>query len=279
MEWLRDVYPHPVRLYQFARNEGASHGRNAGIRLASAPHLCFLDSDAVILSPDAVERSLAALKAHPEIRAVGASIWFDRERTRAFCLGGYITPEGHFHQKRTHSETQDPHFISTCFAVWEKALLEELRGFDPWYFWGIEDMDLSLRASARARRGERVAATRFLIVEDVHVLHEMASGGRHYQPNNFAAAFDAYERQRLYLVLAYGGLLEFLRVLLTSPFRLQRIQRDVWQTRLNMRQKLWSLVVYPLLRVVRLPLDLLLSARNHLAQCPKPQAVTRSTSG
>ena len=55
VEWLRGHQENSLRLFVFDRNHGASHGRNAGIRLARAEHVCFLDSDAEILTDDAIE--------------------------------------------------------------------------------------------------------------------------------------------------------------------------------------------------------------------------------
>ncbi len=273
VEWLTERYPHPVRVYRYSRNLGASHARNAGIRLARASSICFLDSDAVILERDAIERCLRHLDTHPEIRAVGGPIWFDREKTRAFCLGGYITPDGHFHGRRTHSERENPDFLSTCFAVWRKSLLEELRGFDPWYFWGIEDMDLGLRARFSAGRGRVRGATRFEVVEGADVWHNMSTVGRHYEFDNFEPKFRALERQRLYLVLAYGGLGMFIRVLLRGPFRVGRIERDAWERRLTWGQRVRALVLYPMVRLVRLPWDWAQTRRNHLASTPMPEEV------
>jgi GT2 family glycosyltransferase len=205
VEWLRGMGDGSIRLLEFKENRGASHGRNAGIRAARAPLVCFLDSDAEIISPDAIERCIGRLGRGDGVRAVTTSIWFDREKTRPFSKGVYITPEGHYSGIRSRTETADPHVISSCFAVWEKSLLEELGGFDPWYFWGIEDLDLSLRAYHRSLLGEARGASRFFVLEDVHVLHEMSHKGRHYLPTDFDAVFHAIERQRLYMVLAHAG--------------------------------------------------------------------------
>jgi glycosyltransferase involved in cell wall biosynthesis len=278
VKWLAEEYAHPVRLHVFERNMGASHGRNAGIRLSRAPLICFLDSDAVILSDNAIERCVEELRAHPKKRAVSALIWRDRERTIPFCKGCYITPEGHYSGPRTRTETEDPHFLSTCFAVWDKVLLEELRGFDPWYFWGIEDLDISLRAYHAALRGETVGASRFAVLEDVHILHEMARTGRHYQYDDFLRAFHAIERQRMHLVLAYGGVGEFFRVLFTAPLRLRRIEGEAWEQRLGWKLRAWGLVLYPLWRVVKLPVDLPALRSNFLEDAPLPREVVTKAS-
>lgn len=256
-EWLQSA-PHPFRLILFDKNLGASGARNEGIRLATAPYVCFLDSDAIILSPDAIAACLATLAKGPA-RAVAVSIWLDAECTRPFTKGGYITPDGHFHGARTRSDYDDPHFLSSCFAVWEKGLLVELRGFDRWYFWGIEDMDLALRA--RHRLG-----VKFSILADRHVHHDMARTGRHYQPDDFGKVFRSIERQRLYLVLSYGGLKEWAKVLIRTPFRVVRVERDAWERKLTLWEKWLMVGWFPLLRMLALPKNLMDQRRNWLSQ-------------
>lgn len=274
VQWLTEKYPHPVQVYAFDKNRGASYGRNAGILLSSTQFVCFLDSDAEILSPDAIEKCLWYLEKHPEIRAVTAPIWFDRECTKPFSLGAYITTDGHFDWERTANDHDDPMLISSCFAIWNRNLLFELRGFDPWYFWGIEDMDLSLRAYRAARRGKTKAATRFHVVEGVSVLHEMSSEGRLIDPHHFDQKFNFIERQRLYLVLAYGGLMEFLRVLLRGPFQMAE-HEHAWRQPLGWRYR-WRLVIkYPLWRLLALPKNLIDVRRNHLGRTPMPREVPR----
>jgi glycosyltransferase involved in cell wall biosynthesis len=272
--WLSRDYGRPLRLLRYATNQGASHGRNAGILAARAQRICFLDSDAELLAGDAIERCLGALEGGGDVRAVSGPIWFDRAKTRPFCLGGYFTPEGHFNRKRTHSECENPMFLSTCFSVWDKRLLEELRGFDPWYFWGVEDCDLGLRAHFCLRRGIRTGASRFKVVEGADVLHEMSARGRHYHFDDFAAKFRAVERQRMYLVQAYGGVGEFFRVLVSAPLRLRRIETDAWERRLSPRQRWLALGWYPLRRLLALGLDYRRIHANHLAVTPPPEEIS-----
>lgn len=272
--WLTRDYGRPPRLLRYAVNQGASHGRNAGIRAARAPRICFLDSDAELLARDAIERCLRALDDDGATRAVSGPIWLDRAKTRPFCLGGYFTPEGHFNRKRTQSERENPMFLSTCFSVWDKRLLEELRGFDPWYFWGVEDCDLGLRAHYRMRRGMRTGASRFVVVEGADVLHEMSARGRHYHFDDFDTKFRAVERQRMYVVHAYGGIGEFFRVLVSAPLRLRRIETEAWERRLSTRQRWLALGWYPLRRLLALGLDYRRIHANHLANTPAPEEIS-----
>ncbi|MBN1516979.1 glycosyltransferase [Candidatus Sumerlaeota bacterium] len=277
LEFLQHSYADAIqderlRVYAFERNEGASHGRNAGIRLARAKHVCFLDSDAEIISDNAIERCLERLAQGLE-RAVGGMIWFDRERTRGFCFGGYITHDGHVDCLRTQTERENPMFLSTCFSVWEKTLLEELRGFDPFYFWGIEDVDFSVRAYFNAQRGRRRAATQYHVLDDIHVLHEMASTGRKYEAGNFEKTFMDLERQRLYLVLSYGGLFEFFRNLLRGPFRVKRFSEVGYRMPFQFRHQFLSAWWFPLIRLIKLPVDWRNMRQNHLARSPHPRLI------
>lgn len=272
VSWLQEEYGRPIRLLRFAKNMGGSHARNAAVRLAQSRYVCFLDSDAVLLSPEVIQTCLEYISAHPEIRAVAAPVWFDRQKTKGFCLGGHVTPDGHFDGRRTRShQSEDPMFLSTCFSVWEKGLIEELRGFDPWYFWGIEDLDLGLRAWHNARRGRARGATRFHVVEGVDVLHEMASNGRHYDFRDFNAVFKALEWQRLYLVLSYGGVTEFFRVMFRTPFRIARMERDGWEKKLSFAELWRALAAYPLRHLLALPWDIINTRRDHLARAPVPE--------
>ena len=275
VEWLQTAYDDRLRLFQFAENRGACHGRNAGIHLARAKHICFLDSDALILELHTLETCLKALNTEPAIRAVAVPIWFDRARTRPFCLGGYITPHGYFFPHRSFTETEDPDMISSCFAVWEKGMLMELRGFDPWFFWGIEDMDLALRARWNALRGAP-AGTQFRIIMDGAVLHEMSQGGRHFKPGDFLPSFHAFERQRLRLVMGYGGLREFFKVLILSVLQREQIARDAWMKRMTRREWFWALLAYPAIRLFYLPIDAFKQRQNHLESTPVPITVRDS---
>ncbi len=257
IRWLKEDYPHPVRLYRFDKNLGASVARNSGIKLAQNKFICFLDSDAEILEPATIENCLNKLIENPEIQAVGTHIWFDRERTSPFSKGGYITYDGVFDQRRTFSETANPMFLTTCFSVWRRKHLLQLRGFDPWYFFGIEDVDLGLRGTFRHK-------AQYAIEDNGAVLHEMSEMGREYSRKDFDKKFMDYELQRFYLILSYGGLLEFFKRLVLGPFRIRRVEETGWLRKLTFKQRFAMVVLFPLWRLLLLPRDYVLQRRNFI---------------
>jgi glycosyltransferase involved in cell wall biosynthesis len=68
----------PLRLVTWRENRGAPAARNEGARLTSAPYLLFLDADATLV-PEALEKMLTALDAHPEVDFVYSSFhWGDK---------------------------------------------------------------------------------------------------------------------------------------------------------------------------------------------------------
>lgn len=271
-EWLARECPLPLRLLCYGENRGASTGRNAGIRAARAPYVCFVDSDAELISPDCIEACIAHLEAHPETQAASVPVWRDREHRMAYILGGYATPDGHLDGVQTRARSDEPMFLSTCFAVWRREALLALRGFDPWYFWGMEDLDLGLRAFHAHRRRTGGAGSPFHVVPGREVLHEMSPSGRHHDPAHFESAFRRVERERLYMVLAYGGLAEFLRVMLRAPLRQRRFDA-AWEQPLTPRRRFLATIWYPARRLLALPKNLVDIRRDHLTATPEAQEI------
>lgn len=273
-EWLASAEaPEGIRLFRYTENMGACIARNAGIKLARAPFVCFIDSDAELLSPNVIDRCLQEFEVQPECDAISCPIWKNRERTDPWLLGGYVTPDFHYDGWSCRNRMDSPMLFSTCFAVWRKETLTEVRGFDPWYFWGIEDVDLALRVYWKRRREQRVAYT---MVDDVHVLHEMSDKGRLYSKNDFARQFFRFERQRLYMVLSSLGVFMFFRILLRTPFRARRMNA-AYDNTLSRWQLFRGSVLLSLPRVLALPKNVFDVRRDHLARTPMPEPVPTSS--
>lgn len=149
----------PLKVYAAGSNLGASVARNLGMRLAAAPYVVFMDSDAELLDADLIQSGLSRFRAEPALGALGAAIYLDAERAEPWFLGGYYLPGGFCDQPRTRAESENPEYISTCYSMWPTELVRRLGGFDPALPYGFEDNDLSWRTLA-AGRTLRVDASR-----------------------------------------------------------------------------------------------------------------------
>jgi glycosyltransferase involved in cell wall biosynthesis len=65
-------------------NQGTGAARNTAIQVARGEHLCFLDSDDLLLSPDGLRREIAILDAHPEVGLVYSQAVTIDKHGRAF---------------------------------------------------------------------------------------------------------------------------------------------------------------------------------------------------
>ncbi|MBV9756312.1 MAG: glycosyltransferase, partial [Alphaproteobacteria bacterium] len=136
---------------RFKENIGFLKGCNAGLRLASAEALLYLNND-VALAPGAVRAALDRLGSDPAIGAVGAKlirthgalqeagsiVWRDGWTTGYLRDASPLAPEANF--------VRDVDYCSAAFLLAGTALVRDLGGFDeafaPGYY---EDADLCLR--------------------------------------------------------------------------------------------------------------------------------------
>jgi glycosyltransferase involved in cell wall biosynthesis len=119
-------------------HRGPAGARNAGVAIASAPLIAFLDSDD-IWAPEKLARQLAFAREHPEYRISQAQEhWIDD--------GAHRNP-GRRHLKRGGDIFVDS--LRTCLispstVIMEKSLFDEAGGFDE-DLAAAEDYDLWLR--------------------------------------------------------------------------------------------------------------------------------------
>jgi glycosyltransferase involved in cell wall biosynthesis len=127
-----------LRLVRLSHNGGAAAARNAGIEVARAPYVAFLDSDDVRL-PGTLAVQLHRLAERPECALVHGS----HRRLGEAASPALRPPEGDAYDHLLHFNV-----ISPSCAVVRVKVLRELGGFDPRYR-RSEEWDLWLRICSR----------------------------------------------------------------------------------------------------------------------------------
>jgi len=146
-ELLRSRYGERVR-YFYQENSGRSAARNRGVVASSGRYVLFLDSDDLLL-PQALEREVAYLDAHPDIGVVYTDGYFCDEAGRNVAR---IAPARPIHRPDTILEDLVlSNVILACHSVLVRRTALDAVG--PPYFdealRGTEDEDLWIRLAAR----------------------------------------------------------------------------------------------------------------------------------
>ena len=211
--WLRQQ--EKITLIENRKNEGASHARNQGTRIAKGTYILYMDSDAEILTPDSLLRLVQYMEKNPNVAGAAGGIYSDPEANTVWCYSPCTDWEGMFDPAMSVRLLEEPPALSTCFALFRKENVENAGGFDEFYFYLFEDGDLCLQI--------RKQGFRFYIDPEVKIWHHYAEPGRtkrgqldyHYY----------HERLRHYYLLKNRGIWPFFRSVcakLAHPIRLKK---------------------------------------------------------
>lgn len=160
--------PFPCRYLRHSR--GTAIQRNAGIEIAQAPFIAFIDDD-VRLEPDFFQQIMKAFETDRG-RTVGGIVGYRKNRhftsasaerwrwyRRLRMLSTYEPGRYDFHTGYPINSSMQPpfagvrevDFMSTACAVWRKAVFESGLRFDPYFsdYGVLEDAHLALRARDR----------------------------------------------------------------------------------------------------------------------------------
>jgi GT2 family glycosyltransferase len=125
------------RLVVLPDNVGIPGGRNIGAAAADAELVMFLDDDAALLGPDVLAQVVARFRSQPQLGAMALRL-VDEDG---------LTQRRHVPRLGARSaELSGPvtHFIGAACIV-RATSFEHLEGFDPKFFYAMEESDLSWR--------------------------------------------------------------------------------------------------------------------------------------
>ncbi len=155
LDFIKENYPR-VGVIGFPENRGFSAAVNEGIRQSQGDWVALLNNDMEVEEGWLGELVKALERSAPEVGScVGKILYFDR-RERIESAGDTFTRAG-FNFKRGWQQRDEGQFnrpqrvfgASAGAALYRRAMLDELGGFDEDFFAYLEDVDLSFRAQLR----------------------------------------------------------------------------------------------------------------------------------
>ena len=159
IEYIKESFP-KAKLVQNPENFGFAKGNNAGIKVCEGEWIFFLNNDTVL-----EENCLSILAEHIKDRKSQQLIFAPLMLKASFpeqidSAGDALYPWGYACRHASEKIT-----AACCgAAVFNRGLLEKLKGFDEDFFLYYEDIDLSLRAR---RLGAKIS-----LVPQSRVLHK-----------------------------------------------------------------------------------------------------------
>ena len=142
-----------LRLIELPRNFGPGHARNRGYLESHGEYLHFLDSDTILPHADVVSSAVAFLQKHPNAGAVGGEILVpdgvvpaSKVLGRRIGLLGRTYYIGLLRADRIEDDATMPcDYLASCNLLLPRAVFETVGGFDPYFGFGAEDVELGRR--------------------------------------------------------------------------------------------------------------------------------------
>jgi GT2 family glycosyltransferase len=150
LAYLRSEHP-AVRVVELDRNTGFAHAANLGIRCARGEFVALINTD-VELTPGWLARVSEALARHPDAAAVACKIVSHTDHRRIYDAGDVLRRDGVCEQRGRFGlddgrwdEPGEVFGACAAAALYRRAAILSVDGFDERFFAYLEDVDLALR--------------------------------------------------------------------------------------------------------------------------------------
>jgi GT2 family glycosyltransferase len=166
-----------IEIVERNRNDGFGAGVNAGVASCDEEWLLLVNND-MTLEPRALERMLDAVTDDPRIGSVGPQIRFSADERVINSAGMELDVLGIARDRLVGrpveeggAETREVFGVSAGAALYRRAMLADIGGFDASFFLYLEDVDVAWRARARGWKA--------LYVPDAVAIHRHSATARH----------------------------------------------------------------------------------------------------
>ena len=150
VEYLQTEHP-SVRVLELGVNTGFAHAANRGVRAARCDLIALINTD-VVLEDDWLARMVAALAEDPAVGAVACKMLSLDDPACIYDAGDVLRRDGACEQRGRfarddgrYDEAGEVFGACAGAALYRRAALHEVSGFDERYWAYLEDVDLALR--------------------------------------------------------------------------------------------------------------------------------------
>ena len=210
VSWIQEHFPQ-VKLICFSENKGFCTAVNTGIEAAATPYVFLLNNDTKT-DRFCLERLERAMEADEKIFSVGAKMLSMKEPELVDTAGDLYSAFGWAYAigkgRLSSNYTAPKRVFSNCAgaALYRKAHLEQIGGFDELHFAYLEDVDIGYRAQIFGLKN---------VTEPAAVVYHAGSGSTGSRYNAFKVTHSS--RNNIYLIYKNMPLLQLI---LNLPFLL-----------------------------------------------------------
>ena len=196
-EAVEEKFPE-VRIFKTNKNLGTSYTRNAGVNFSKGDLIWFLDSDVYLEDIYTLKNLIQLFIDDQEIDGIGGEAKINNNGkiigTKKLKLHANGLTKGYFYENGENKKISVK-VIPTCNLLIKKEAIKEVGGFDHFYFFYLEDMDLTYRISQRGFK--------LIVYHKCPVVHHFSESLR------FSNHFKS-KRNRIYFLLKNQGLISII---------------------------------------------------------------------
>lgn len=138
-----------IRLYSNDTNKGACVGRNHGFKYSKGDYILFLDSDVCLIDKSTISRAIEEFARYQNLGELGGIGYFDKNLARVqhglLIRNKYFELDPMYLKKIPYDLDFATDYVQSDFAMIKRDVFEKIGGFDSFYFYYFEDLDLSWR--------------------------------------------------------------------------------------------------------------------------------------